>query len=123
MSEDTANSQKTEEPSWRKLDEARRKGQVPQSREVTNWFIVLGATASMALFAPSIATAMQSAMFRFIEQSAELRLDSSFREAAIATIAALGQTMGPAGLILMRPPLPRPGLPTTRICPCGSTRA
>src|SRR5258708_38134001 len=85
MSDDTDNSQKTEEPSWRKLDEARSKGQVPQSREVTNWFIVLGATASIVLFAPRIATAMQSAMFRFIEQSAQLRLEGSFREAILRT--------------------------------------
>ena len=36
MAEEADDSQKTEEPSWRKLDEARRKGQVPQSREVTS---------------------------------------------------------------------------------------
>src|SRR5713101_5003159 len=112
MSEDTDNSQKTEEPSWRKLDEARSKGQVPQPREVTNWFIVLGATASMALFAPSIATAMQSAMFRFIEQSAELRLDSSFREAVLGTIGEVARAMAPAFLILMAAGLAGPVLQT-----------
>src|SRR5437879_5190466 len=99
MSEDTDNSQKTEEPSWRKLDEARSKGQVPQSREVTNWLIVLGATASMVLFAPGIAAAMQSAMFRFIEQSAELRLAGSFREAVLGTMVEVARATAPAFLI------------------------
>src|SRR6266704_1705657 len=101
MSEDTDNSQKTEEPSWRKLDEARSKGQVPQSREVTNWFIVLGATASMVLFAPGIAAAMQSAMFRFIEQSAQLRLEGSFHGAVLRTVGEVAWAMAPAFLILM----------------------
>jgi flagellar biosynthetic protein FlhB len=115
MSDDTDNSQKTEEPSWRKLDEARSKGQVPQSREVTNWFIVLGATASIVLFAPRIATAMQSAMFRFIEQSAQLRLEGSFREAILGTMSEVAVAMTPAFLILMAAGLAGPMLQTGMI--------
>jgi flagellar biosynthetic protein FlhB len=115
MSDDTDNSQKTEEPSWRKLDEARSKGQVPQSREVTNWFVVLGATGGMMLFAPRIATAMQNAMFRFIEQSAELRLEGAFREAILGTMSEVALATIPAFLVLMAAGLAGPVLQTGMI--------
>jgi flagellar biosynthetic protein FlhB len=115
MSDDTDDSQKTEEPSWRKLDEARSKGQVPQSREVTNWFIVLGATGGMMLFAPRIATAMQNAMFRFIEQSAELRLEGAFREAILGTMSEVALATVPAFLVLMGAGLAGPVLQTGMI--------
>src|SRR5260221_5437288 len=101
MSDDNDDSQKTEEPSWRKLDEARSKGQVPQSREVTNWFVVLGATGGMMLFAPRIATAMQNAMFRFIEQSAELRLEGAVPQAILRSTSQVALASLPAVLMLM----------------------
>ena len=34
-------SQKTEEPTSKKLEDARKKGQVPLSREVNNWLMLL----------------------------------------------------------------------------------
>src|SRR5690348_3064365 len=75
MAEEADDSQKTEEPSWRKLDEARRKGQVPQSREVTSWFVLVGMAGSLLIAAPPLAAALQRMMLRFVEQSATLRLD------------------------------------------------
>src|SRR5260370_34862973 len=96
MSDDNDDSQKTEEPSWRKLDEARSKGQVPQSREVTNWFVIIGSTASMVLFAPQIALSMQRAMARFIEQSAEMRLGGAFPAVALGTLGEVGWALAPA---------------------------
>ena len=38
------NSQKTEDPTPKKLEEARKKGQVPMSREVNNFVMLLAAT-------------------------------------------------------------------------------
>ncbi|MBM3484450.1 MAG: flagellar biosynthesis protein FlhB, partial [Alphaproteobacteria bacterium] len=37
MAEDRDDSQRTEEPTPKKLDDARKKGQVIQSREVSSW--------------------------------------------------------------------------------------
>ncbi len=112
MADDTDDSQKTEEPSWRKLDEARSKGQVPQSREVTNWFVIIGSTASMVLFAPQIALSMQRAMARFIEQSAEMRLDGAFRAVALGTLGEVGWALTPAFLVMMAVGLAGPVLQT-----------
>lgn len=75
MAEEADDSQKTEEPSWRKLDEARRKGQVPQSREVASWFSLIGMAASLLVAAPYLAAALRRFMLRFIEQSGTLDLD------------------------------------------------
>ncbi len=114
MADDDA-SQKTEEPSWRKLDEARSKGQVPQSREVTSWFVVIGATASMMLYAPNIADTMQRAMYRFFEQSAAMRLDDAFRDAIFSTLSEVGVSLAPAFLIMMGAGLAGPMLQTGMI--------
>jgi flagellar biosynthetic protein FlhB len=111
MADDDA-SQKTEEPSWRKLDEARSKGQVPQSREVTSWFVVIGGTASLMLYAPNIADTMQRAMFRFFEQSASMRLDGTFHQAIMSTITEVAISLAPAFLIMMGAGLAGPLLQT-----------
>lgn len=112
MADDTDDSQKTEEPSWRKLDEARSKGQVPQSREVTNWFIIMGSTMSMILFAPAIAGAMQRAMRRFFEQSADMRLDGTFRDIVLGTVGEISVALIPALLLIMAMGLAAPVLQT-----------
>src|SRR5258708_37343036 len=114
MADDDA-SQKTEEPSWRKLDEARSKGQVPQSREVTSWFVVTGGTASMMLYAPNVADTMQRAMFRFFEQSASMRLDGAFHQAIVSTISEVAISLAPAFLIMMGAGLAGPMLQTGMI--------
>lgn len=52
MSEDKDDSQKTEEPTQHKLEEARKKGQIPQSREVNNFFITLSLAFMIAIAFP-----------------------------------------------------------------------
>lgn len=52
MAEEDDDSQKTEDPSGRKLERGRRRGQVAQSPEVANWGILL-AGAMLVLFAAS----------------------------------------------------------------------
>ncbi|MGB0935371.1 MAG: flagellar biosynthesis protein FlhB [Alphaproteobacteria bacterium] len=54
MSDDNQqdDSQKTEEPTQRKIEKAREKGQIAQSREINNWFIILAASAIVGLMAP-----------------------------------------------------------------------
>ncbi|MGD9649757.1 MAG: flagellar biosynthesis protein FlhB [Dongiaceae bacterium] len=54
MSEEQDDSQKTEEPSQRKLDEAQKRGQVLQSREINHWFMILAAGVVVMLLSPVI---------------------------------------------------------------------
>lgn len=55
MAEDRDDASKTEEPTPKRLDEARRRGQVPLSREVNSWFVLLAATLALAGFGGAMA--------------------------------------------------------------------
>lgn len=52
--DDTDESQKTEEPTPKKLEETRKKGQVPLSREMNNWIVLLAATIVVVGMGPSV---------------------------------------------------------------------
>ncbi len=67
MAEDQDQSQKTEEPTQRKLDEARKKGQVATSREVNNALMISAASAFVALLSPGIAEDLTSAFIPFLQ--------------------------------------------------------
>ena len=62
MAEDQDESSKTEEPTPRKLQEARKRGQVAQSQEVKHFFVLLGALIVVALFAPIAASGLTQGM-------------------------------------------------------------
>ena len=49
MAENEDKSQKTEEPTQKRLDDARKKGQVASSREVNTWCMILAGTVLMML--------------------------------------------------------------------------
>ncbi len=53
MADQPDKSEKTEEPSAKKLEDAHKKGDVAKSQEVTTWFMILGAAIIFALMAPS----------------------------------------------------------------------
>lgn len=50
--EEQDESQKTEDPTPKKLEEARKKGQVPLSREVNNWVMLLAGTLVVLAIGP-----------------------------------------------------------------------
>jgi len=66
--EDDDKSQKTEEPTQKKLDDAKKKGDVVDSREVTNWFVLLAGTLAIGLFLPSSASMILRDLRRFLER-------------------------------------------------------
>ncbi|SEP98334.1 flagellar biosynthetic protein FlhB [Devosia sp. YR412] len=49
------NDSKTEDPSQKKLQDAREKGDVAKSQEVVTWFMLLGSAAIFAMMAPGTA--------------------------------------------------------------------
>ncbi|MEM7045031.1 MAG: flagellar biosynthesis protein FlhB [Pseudomonadota bacterium] len=66
MAEEEDQSQKTEEPTQRKLEEARKKGQVATSREINNALMISAAAAFVFLLAPQIADDLGGALIPFI---------------------------------------------------------
>jgi len=66
MSEED-DASKTEEPTEKKLDDAKRKGQVAQSQEVKSWAILLGASGMLVFLAPSMANNIRLTARPFVE--------------------------------------------------------
>ena len=68
-------SQKTEEPTPKKLQKARDKGQVAQSQEIKSWAMLFAATASLMLIAPMIADDIRRTGLIFIASPEEYHLE------------------------------------------------
>ncbi len=78
MADDTQDqSQKTEEPTPKRLEDSRQKGQVANSREVNNWIMILAGTVVVMLFAPAMMRDMRLAMLKFIEKPHAMPLDAA----------------------------------------------
>lgn len=75
MAEDQDDSQKTEEPTQRRLDEAREKGQVAKSQEVSHWLMILAFTIVVGFMAQSLVVGLGQTLVPLIEQSYAIRLD------------------------------------------------
>lgn len=63
---DTDNSQKTEEPTQRRLEKAREEGQVPRSREINSWVILASAILIIASAGPYFASVLSKELSPFI---------------------------------------------------------
>jgi flagellar biosynthetic protein FlhB len=102
MAEHPDDGQKTEEPSQRRLEEARSKGQVASSREV-NHALMLGAGALLVgILGPSVAGDLAGALRRLLEQPHEIRLTAVDLDLGLtALLADLGGALLPAALLLV----------------------
>lgn len=69
MSDEQDDSQKTEDPTPKKLEESRKKGQVALSREMNTWVLMLAATIMIVALSPSLMTHMKEFLKIYIEQS------------------------------------------------------
>ena len=65
---DQDDADKSEEPSARKLSQAREKGQTLSSKEVNNFAVLLGATLIVGLIGPYLLMDMSHALLFFIER-------------------------------------------------------
>ncbi len=86
MSEETDDSQKTEDPSQKRLDDAREKGQVAVSREVNHWFMILGGTFIVVMFAPGTMTGIFKALLRYIAEPQDIPMDGGHLTGLISTL-------------------------------------
>ena len=103
MAEDSQDqSQKTEEPTHKRLEDAHRKGQVANSREVNHWFMILAATVMMMALLPAAARDFRGVMLRFVEQPHAIPADFGNLQAVMSeTLASLGLMLLPIMLLLV----------------------
>ncbi len=76
MSEESDDSQKTEEPSQRKLDEARRRGDVPVSRDVGAMLVVLAAVIMAGGLGPHLGRGVMTQLLPLLENPTDILLTS-----------------------------------------------
>ena len=69
MAEDQDNSQKTEEPTPKRIEEARKKGQVAMSREVNNWIMLLTGTVLIGVASKPMMAGLRDHLKIYIEQA------------------------------------------------------
>lgn len=72
MAEDDDDSQKTEDPTRKKLEEARKRGQVAISREINNWIMLLAATLLVGVASPGMMSVLTHFLRSYIEQAGSL---------------------------------------------------
>jgi flagellar biosynthesis protein FlhB len=102
MSDDQDQDQKTEEPTSKKLSEARDSGNLPISPEVGNWFLFIGILAVMAMIFPILATTFLKELRVFIEMPHQLRLgDTGLQRLLAETLQATGLPVLVVFLILL----------------------
>lgn len=101
--EQTDDSQKTEEPTQRRIDQARDKGQVARSQEINHWFVILSATLLAAIFAAPMMRGMVNVLRRFIAEPHAIRVETyQLQEVLMDMVAGLGLAlMIPFGLFML----------------------
>jgi flagellar biosynthetic protein FlhB len=94
MADENDASDKTEDPTQKRLDEALERGDIAKSQEINTWFIIAGGTLVMSTFSGSIGTGMLVPLRNLIANAAMIRTDgpgllqlaSSLESAVIAAI-------------------------------------
>jgi flagellar biosynthetic protein FlhB len=97
MADGEDEGQKTEEPSQRKLEEARRRGQVVTSQEVKHWFVLLGGLIVLLAMAPAAARLMTDRLGGWLGNLDRVPTDGG------ALIALMGRGVESVTLILLMP--------------------
>ena len=87
-------SQKTEEPTQKRLDEALQRGDVVKSQEVNTWFVIAGATLVLMAFSGSMSSELTTTMRGLIANAHNISMDGPalprlFEKIGVELIAAV----------------------------------
>jgi flagellar biosynthetic protein FlhB len=124
VADDQDKSQQTEEPTAKRLEQAREAGDVVKSTEVTAFILLGGGTLAIAMFGKYAAVSLARTLTTFIEQPDAMSLDGAGLSAmmrllvpqiamALMPIFAVVTAAGIAGHVLQA----RPGFALDKIAP------
>jgi len=99
MAESESGGERTEEPSQRRLQEARERGQIPRSRELTTFAVMIGGSAALIAVGGTVAAHLSQMMRRSLSIDAQsLRttdsMSASLGDAAISAVTAMLPVFG-----------------------------
>lgn len=75
MAEEQDQSEKTEDPTQRRLDQALEHGDVVKSQEVSTWFVIGAATLALSVFGGSASASLTTTMRGLLAQSWQMPVD------------------------------------------------
>src|SRR5262245_46579481 len=75
MADEQDDTERTEDPTQKRLDEAHERGDVVSSQEVNTWFVIAGGTLLLMTFAGTMATGVTTTLRGLIAHSASIRVD------------------------------------------------
>jgi flagellar biosynthetic protein FlhB len=95
MAEDNDTTDKTEDPTQKRLDDAHERGDVVKSQEINTWFVISGATLVLSTFSGSIGGGILMPLRNLVANSWMIHVDGAglialTRSLGIVLIAALG---------------------------------
>jgi flagellar biosynthetic protein FlhB len=99
MAEERDDSQRTEEPTQRRLDEAHKKGEVVKSSELASFIMLAGGTLALLLFCGAAVQRFAREFRVFLENPAAMNLDAGsasalFQRALFGLLAILTPSVG-----------------------------
>jgi flagellar biosynthetic protein FlhB len=95
MADERDDTERTEDPTPKRLDEAIKRGDVVKSAEVSTWFMIAGGALTLMVFAAPMATALEMALRGLIANSYQFPADGPAlvglaKRLAIDVLAAIG---------------------------------
>jgi len=75
MAEDSESTDKTEEPTQKRLDEALKRGDVVKSQEVNTWFVIGGATLVLMAFSGNMVNGLSATMRGLLANAHDISVD------------------------------------------------
>ena len=77
MAEETDDSQQTEQPTQKRLEQAREAGDVVKSTEISGFVVLAGGTLAIAMFGHSLAVGIAGLLTQFIQQPEQIAVDAA----------------------------------------------
>jgi flagellar biosynthetic protein FlhB len=75
MAEEREDTDRSEDPTHKRLEEAYQRGDVVKSQEVNTWFVIAGATLVLIAFSGSMSTGLRTTLHGLIANAHALRVD------------------------------------------------
>jgi flagellar biosynthesis protein FlhB len=124
MADDHDSSQATEQPTQRRLDQAREAGDIVKSQEVSAFILLAGGTLAISMFGKSTALGIASLLTIFLEQPEQISMDGTGLAAMLrGTLLQLSLALAPFVGVLIAAALAgnllqsRPGFTPSRLLP------
>jgi flagellar biosynthetic protein FlhB len=124
MAEDQDKSQQTEEPTAKRLEQAREHGDVVKSSELTTFILLGGGTLAIAMFGKYAAVSLARSLTLFLQQPDAMSVDgASLRAMSVALLPKIALAVAPIFAVMMVAGLAghmlqsRPGFSLDKIVP------